>query len=251
MNKTTILTAGVLLIGFTTSAQNGDSSRIGNGFVMAMTSNTTKELNIDVHGTYKNPIKKENLQGAQFLNDFMPHYPKNWIDEYISVEILSTSNGKVLKASSANNKLSEEQKTILNKAELATNLIVNVKYKMKNPVTDVVENNQMLVSYTIVPEVEAEYMGGRHQMLQYLRDNAITSISKSAPDEFQKGAVIFTINEDGDITNAKISVTSGNPKIDKLLLDLINGMPRWKPAKDAKGINVKQEFEFSFGIDGC
>lgn len=237
-----------MLIGVTAFAQTGDQW-IGNGF--ARVSNVTRELNIDVRATYSNPLKEESLHGVQLLNDFMPYYPKNWIHDYISVEISTSSNGKLMKASSANNRLSEEQKNILEKAELATNVIVNVKYRMKNPITHVLEDNQMLVSYTIVPEVEAEYAGGKQQVLQYLKDHGIDRISKSAPEEFQKGAVVFTINEDGDVTNAKISMTSGDSKIDMLLLDLINGMPKWKPAKNEKGMAVKQEFEFSFGIGGC
>ena len=69
--------------------------------------------------------------------------------------------------------------------------------------------------------------------------------------DFQQCVVIFAINEAGEIVNAKISRSSGDSKTDKLLLETIYKMPKWKPAKNSKGIKVKQIFEFSVGNRGC
>jgi TonB family protein len=63
--------------------------------------------------------------------------------------------------------------------------------------------------------------------------------------------VEFTVNEDCEIANAQISKTSGDQETDELLLNVINQMPKWKPAENAKGRKVKQEFEFSVGNVGC
>jgi TonB family protein len=69
--------------------------------------------------------------------------------------------------------------------------------------------------------------------------------------EFQQGKVLFTVSEAGEIVNTKISKTSGDAKTDKLMIEAINKMPKWKPAENAKGIKVAQEFEFGVGRGGC
>ena len=62
----------------------------------------------------------------------------------------------------------------------------------------------------------------------------------------------FVVNEEGAIDKAQITQTSGDAATDKLLLDVINKMPNWKAAEDAKGKKVKQEFVLSVGTNrGC
>jgi TonB family protein len=71
---------------------------------------------------------------------------------------------------------------------------------------------------------------------------------------YQKGKVVFTINELGLVENPEISMTSGDAKIDKMLIKVLKKMPKWKPAQTAQGQKVKQKFEFSMsliGMDGC
>ena len=62
---------------------------------------------------------------------------------------------------------------------------------------------------------------------------------------------MFTVNEEGEIVNAKISQTSGDSKTDKLFVEAINKMPKWKPAQNSKGVKVKQEFIFNLSGGGC
>ena len=60
----------------------------------------------------------------------------------------------------------------------------------------------------------------------------------------------FTVDQNGNVTNAKIHKTSGHPSIDKLLLDAIIAMPKWTPAQNPKGKNVGQEMLFPLYICG-
>jgi TonB family protein len=211
----------------------------------------SQDLSYEVRGKYSRPVLKENLHEANLLSDFITGYPTNWITDYISVEILATSDGKTIKALSSNQTLNSEQKDILNNADLGTDIVVNVLYKFKNSATDNIENNTMNVSLTVVPEVEAQYIGGKEQLKKYLKENVISKISETTPQQFQEGKVIFTVNEEGEIANAQISKTSGDTKTDKLLIELITKMPKWKPAETSKGVKVKQEFAFSVGKAGC
>ena len=219
-------------------------------------------MSYEVRGRYQRPVKKEKLNEARFISDFLPGYPTKWITEYISVEILATSNGNTTKAVSANNILSTAQKNILKTAELASDIIIKVHYKNKNAVTSKIESNRMNIKVTVVPEIEAEYIGGYQELKKYLKVNAIDKISEPSmfvrvatairyQPPFKSAKVIFTVNEEGKIVNAIISNTSGDAKTDKILTDAINKMPKWKPAENEKGIKVKQEFEFSVGKDGC
>ena len=216
-----------------------------------------QNLNYNVHRRYNRPLLKEKLTDAKYLSDFIPDYPKNWISNYISVEILANSYDQAMKAMSSNDLLSKEQKNILNTADLGTDITINVNYKYKNSATDDIENHTMNVSMTVVsetpvvPEKEAEYVGGYHQLTKYLDENAIHKISVSSTKQIKEGTITFTVNERGEIVDPKISKTTGELRADKLLLETISKMPKWNPAKNSMGKKVKQEFELTIGNEGC
>lgn len=211
----------------------------------------SQNLTYEVHGKYLRSIKKEKLNKANFVHDIIPYYPAQWIMSYVSVEILTTCDDKAMMATSKSDNLSTEQKKILNAVDLGTDIVINITYKYKNPVTDNIDIGTMNYSATLVPEFEAEYSGGHQKMTQYLEENAINKISDTTSKQIQQVIVRFTVNEEGEIANAQIFKKSGDPKIDQLLLDVITKMPKWKPAEDPKGIKVQQEFEFSAGNVGC
>jgi TonB family protein len=112
----------------------------------------------------------------------------------------------------------------------------------------------MHVLMTVVPEIQAEYVGGYKQLINYLKQNTIQLFSETDPKKVRQIVIRFTVNEEGKITDSKISPASGDSKTESLLLDVINNMPQWKPAENAQGVKVKQEFEFVVGDrigDGC
>lgn len=211
---------------------------------------SAQDLNFEVRGTYTNTVKREKLNAAKTMLDINPGYATSWITDYISAEIIATSSGKVMRAISANGFLTSEQKNILNAADMGTDITIEVKYRYKNSVTGNMDMRGMRFTVTVVPEIEAEYVGGHEQMKKYLKENAVNRIPEPYPQNLQ-AAVRFIVNEEGVITVAQISKTSGNQETDKLLVDAIYKMPKWIPASDAKGVKVKQEFVFSVGNGGC
>ena len=211
----------------------------------------SQELNFEVHGTYSNPISKEKLSEAKTMRDINPGYPSSsWITAYISSEVSVTGNGKNFKAAGTNDILTTEQQNILKKAELWNDVVVDIMYKQVNTVTANVENHSMHFVFSLVPETEAEFVGGYEKLKQHLKQTAVSKIPSAIAKDFQ-AAVRFTVNEQGAIAEAKISKSSGDKKTDRLLVEAINKMPAWKPAATSKGIKVKQEFEFSVGNGGC
>lgn len=250
--KKLFLSATVLLMGFAAFAQNLSYTKkwYKDDDAPAMMRNN---LFYEVHGNYEHPVTKAALSEAKLVSDFIADYPVNWVSDYVSVEIIANCNNKTMKATGANDVLSAEQKNILNTIDTGTGLVVNVKYKSRNAVTDEIAINTMHAALMVIPETEAEYVGGYALLKKYLKENVINKISDATQMQLQhaNATVLFTINEKGEITDAKLTGKSVDADINKLLLDAISKMPKWKPAQNAKGTNVKQEFVFTVGNSGC
>ncbi|MBA3681363.1 MAG: energy transducer TonB [Bacteroidetes bacterium] len=240
-------------------------------------------------------IKQEKLSEARFINDIMPEFCRNFglpggeyykfhqliklskstlgnymypneyfyrqetyekILDYVSVEISSTCNGKILSATSANSVLSKEQKNILNSIDVGADINVKINFKYKYETPEYPEKDDKVhegkYKVTVVPEKEAEYPGGPKQITNYINENVINKIPKKMFSPKVSDAIVkFTIDEEGKVINAKTAKTSSNVIIDKLLIDAINKMPSWKPAENTKGIKIKQEYSIPLGSDGC
>lgn len=224
-----------------------------NNFGIGRSKSFFEELRYEVRGIYSRAITKKQLNGALLISDIIADYPINWITTYVSVEILGTCDGEFMIATSPNATLTKEQKNILSNVDMASDVVIDIKYTYKAPVTNIVENNTIHVLMTVVPETQAEYIGGYEQLINYLKENSIHQFSDRDPKKVKQIAIRFTVNEEGKINDAKISHESGDSKAEKLLLDVIKNMPQWKPAENAQGIKVKQDFEFSVGRnnDGC
>lgn len=182
--------------------------------------------------------------------DIRPGYPSSMIDSYTSTEISVTTNGKVAKATGANETLSSEQKSLLQTADVGSDIAVEIGYVHQNPVTLFPDVRQMQFTMTVFPEVEASYPGGHTELMRYLKENAIEKISESFPKETRGVVIKFIVTETGKITNAQISESCTDPQIDQELLNAIINMPEWKPAENLEGVKIPQEFEFAVG-NGC
>jgi TonB family protein len=210
-----------------------------------------QNINYDVHTPYSRSVKKEVLTEAKTLGDIISHYPVNWITSYDSVRLVVKKENKIQSLKGKNDILSREQQDLLNTAELFDNVEIHVWYKFKEPYFKETEKNHMYVRLTVAPETEAEYTGGRQQMMKYLKEQAIDKIDTAGKVTWTV-KIKFTINEDGDINSAKLIGSSGNKKTDRILLEAINNMPKWKPAKTSDGKKIRQEFEFTAGKgQGC
>lgn len=196
-------------------------------------------------------ILKSELIGIQFIGDFISGYPRNWIKNYLSVEVLAQCDGQLKSAISPDDQLSAAQKDLLKSVDIGSDIIVNVSYKEKNTITGVVQNEEINLSMIVVPDVEAQYKGGQEAMKQYFIESGIDKISQSLTEQSKLALLRFKINEDGEVSNAEVFISSGDPFKDELLLSVLQKMPKWKPAMDANGRLVKQTFEFMAGVDGC
>ena len=211
----------------------------------------SQDLSYDIYSANTNSITKVKLIGAMTFADICSGYPVNWIKEYISAEISTSSDSEIIKAESKNDVLSTDQMSILDNARIGTIITIDVKYKSRNSVTNIVETHNLNFTTTVVPEKEAEYSEGYEQLLKFIKENAINKISESDSKQMQQGKLKFIVDADGVIRDATLLISSSNPEIDKLLLDTIMNMPKWKPAETENGTKVKQVFEFKIGNMGC
>lgn len=215
---------------------------------------TMQPLYFKVTGDFDRCIKQEKLADCTSLSDIIEYYPFNWITTYDSVEILTTCNSKQVRTIGKDEKLSKEQMLSLKQCDIGTEVFINVWYKFINTFNDdVPENHQMHVKMMIVPEKDAEYIEGYEQLITYLKLNVKDKLIRTDSKKFSGCYILFKINEQGKIKDAHISKSTGDAATDKLLLDVINKMPTWKPAENSKGKKVKQQFVFSVeqGMGGC
>ena len=119
-------------------------------------------------------------------------------------------------------------------------------------ITDKLEDRTIHFTVTVIPDEEATYPGGSKDLRLFIKKNTIDKISEKSSTQTQQGKVKFTVNEAGKVSDVQLSQSSGDHKIDKLLLETINKMPKWIPARDFNGVNVKQVFQLTVGgSDGC
>ena len=204
-----------------------------------------------VGGVYLRSVTKSKLQKSRVLSDFIEGYPVNWISAYTSVEISSDYNGGKVNLMSMNDILSDKQKKMLSELDIDAGIIVKVKYNTKNVITDALEKSEMNVSLTVIPEIEAEYIGGYKKMIAYLKDNSSDKIAIISDEGVQPSSLRFLIDKTGRAENVRLIKKSGNTEVDNLLIELIENMPKWNAAKNLKGESISQQFDFRIGADGC
>lgn len=211
------------------------------------------ELRYMVRGVHARSIVRETLNKAQVMSDIYAGYPTSWVKDYVSIEMSATCNGKVVKAQGKTHLLNEKQKRLLKMADLNTDIEVNVKYKHSNAATHLVEVNNLDFKITVIPQVEATYIGGYEKLINYLKKEVMDEVSKMNINPLSQGTVRFTISTTGKAVGVRLHTSLGNSKIDKMLLETIRKMPKWQSAKNAKGKSVEQYFELIVGdlFGGC
>jgi hypothetical protein len=208
-----------------------------------------QNLTYELVGPKSKAIQIEQLNTAETLLDLNQGFPSNWISDYTSVSISTTIDGKENKAIGSDQSLNADQKNLLSQAQLGNEIIVDVKYKIKNATTQAFYDEKMSFHLTVVPQTQAQFVGGKSTLDQYMAENGMDFLkNKKIPIS---GSVKFTINEEGKIENPIISKTSGQQDIDNFLLDIVRKMPKWNPAKTNKNKTISQNFELILANQGC
>ena len=202
---------------------------------------------------------------AQFDKQVITIYPQayiypqdnyNYLLGFVSVEISAICDGKVITSMSKSDTITPEQKDILNTADLGTDISIKIKFNYRNGAIGNHGNAGKIYegeyAVTVIPQTEAEYPGGFKKFTQYFTENVFNKMPEQpATEKIQQAVLKFTIDEEGQIVDARIAKTSSDPKIDRIILDATNKMPRWIPAQNSMGSKIKQEFSIPMGGGGC
>jgi len=218
--------------------------------------NTNPELSYMVRRGCFNPnsilntgraITEQKINNAQSIDHLIDNYPHNWIYGYNSVTVSANVNGKIIEKHGKDEKLTDDQKELM---QNASSILLVVQYQRKNDAGEV-QNRQMNVPLIVTPKTEAEYEGGYNQMITYLKENSLKEINAKNFNNLPQPTLSFIINKKGVAENVQLKATSGDKEIDQLLVEVIERMPKWKPAINDNGDNIKQEFVLNIGQDGC
>lgn len=240
--------AAIILVSFFLNTYAQDGLSLEAGLIIPP---VERELYYDVKPNYIRPLTKEKIKDAKLLSDLIEGYPTNWISSYVVTEILTISDGNTVTTKGKNEVLTAQQKKTLATTEIGSEVAFNVKYIYNNPITDKNEDKEIHVEMTLAPDIEAEYIEGNEKLINYFKENTKDKVSKSLFKGMEMARFGFIIDEKGKAINAKVKNSTGDNIADKVIIDLINKMPNWKPAKDLTGKSVQQEFEFSVGKGGC
>jgi len=146
--------------------------------------------------------------------------------------------------------LSEQQLSIIRKADIGTDIHFRVNYTPKNATTN--NKREIKFAYRIVPELEAKFSDDYQDLKDYLKTHLIDKLSFGDKANLENATVNFTIGEDGRAINPLVEISSKNEKVDELLIDMIMNMSNWKPAELKNGSKIKQDFVLTVGsMIGC
>ena len=213
-------------------------------------------LSCEINRTYPSlSISRQQSVEAKTLLDLNKYYKPSWVKEYMSVEINTIHNGKIKKAKSPNDTLTEVQKENLLMADVGEDISVKVRYLPDNALVenDVKEFN---FHFIIDPETEAHCAGGALQMKEYLIENVINKIPAGSLKQIDLAIVQFTIDEGGHVGNVQpyksAYYTYQDETIHNILMQAICNMPKWVPAEYSNGTRVKQDFVIRVGnMENC
>lgn len=104
--------------------------------------------------------------------------------------------------------------------------------------------------FLIDPESPAQFKGGTAALMKYISDSVSQKINLCLDDKsnIQKVFVKFLINENGKISDVKVTRTSNVPQIDSIFVRAIRNMPDWIPGT-IDGKPVKQYYNLPFNFN--
>lgn len=189
---------------------------------------------------------RSQLHDVEKIGDLNPHYKTEWVSEYLEVELSAITNGEVQKARSKSEFFTPDQLLLIKSSDFNSTIKININYIPKN---NLLVNDEQLIEFevNIQPNQTARFSGGDSALDNYLVDELSMKVPLSSFKQYQLAAVSFTINEQGNVTNAKIFSSTNNEKLDASLLKCIENMPTWIPAEFPDGQKVSQEFVLRVG----
>lgn len=212
------------------------------------TKNNPPKFIYDIDSRFIANISKEEIRKAKTIIDLIPEDAgwDNFKFKQVTIRVMPDENTNYSKGKSKT--LNLEQIELLKTVDYSSNFIVDTYIKSKYPSA----HDHYPYYITVIPENEANYMGGKEALIKYLKEGSATTIAKIEKGKVKAGKIHFTVSTSGSIKDIYLESSSGYPTVDQKMLDLMNINPGlWLPATNENGEKVEQELVFSFGTMGC
>jgi hypothetical protein len=220
-------------------------------FFLIFSTSYSQDTQFELRNIFKIPVNSNQLKQAKTLADLNPGFAKSWISSFVSVTLSANCDGVPTNTIGLNDILTNEQLNMLKRADIGSNIDVIVLYKKIYTQTYDELTRSMNFTLSLIPEQQAEFDGGKQVMNQYFNQTVMEKIATLNIKELPTRLVKFTIDETGEVKNAKISQLVAEPVIDQIIMEALNNMPKWKPAQSVKGKAIKQNFELVVFNRGC
>ncbi|WAC02471.1 hypothetical protein N7U66_01805 [Lacinutrix neustonica] len=150
--------------------------------------------------------------------------------------------------------LTPKQLALLKTPNATLDFYIRIAFTAINLQTGQIEDTFDSPHYSVVRDTQATYANGKKALLAFLRTRGQEAviIEKVEARKLQPAKLHFTVTKHGTLDHIRLDRSSNYPKIDQLMIDLIQQTPdHWIPAKNIKGEQVNQELVVSFGLLGC
>lgn len=197
-------------------------------------------------------ITKSDLQKATEIIDLVPKEGTEGIVSFKDVRIKVLSSTDDIFELGNSNTLNLHQRDLLNTLDYTDDFVIEATSKHEGLNGEKFNNRNFIYYVSVVPTYQAEYIGGKKLLLNYLRENSKEMVMDLDEDDIDAGKLRFTIGKNGTVKEVHLMSTSGFVKVDKKMVKLIQNLPKkWNPAKNSNGNLMEQELIFSFGMVGC
>lgn len=209
-------------------------------------------FNYAIGSRFSNTITREALIKATKVDDLISADAMNYVESMWDVKLSVISSKKNPIEKGDDRVLTEEQLDILQSLEYNTECNITALCILKDRESGQLTEGYFDDYFTVTPEKEANYKGGKDAITDYLRSKSSELTKKAKQKKLEVGMIRFVVTKEGAIADASLDSSCGYSAIDEALLKLVMEMPKkWSPAENAIGENVDQEFVFFYGQAGC
>ena len=125
-------------------------------------------------------------------------------------------------------------------------IVTNGIYAQTTEPKKISESDEVFIIYNRMGEKMPEFVGGDAARIQYFNDNLVYPIELQNKSIQGRVIVNFIVEKDGSISSSQI-LRGMHPILDQVIIDLINGMPKWIPGElNNEIIRVKVTLPFLF-----
>lgn len=167
----------------------------------------------------------------------------------VESELVATVEGMKMTAKGNGESLSDQQKRLIGMLKLGDEFDVKLKFKHNDKsISNKVVEAQVVVS--VLPHHPADFNGGIDAFRIYLEKNILSVVRQDdAFGDLDNAKVTFQVNAAGKVSDVKLVVEAANEKTNQLIIQALNKMPNWLPARNVEGQPENQLVKYSFG--GC